>query len=149
MAALKKYKSDPFVGGGKIGEFSATTTQVVKAFGYPTFCNDDIPGGGMERQSLFEWRLRTIFGPVMIYDYKEWEDPDFPEDKVICWQVGSRVGSYSDRVNHPALRWIEQQLGVPVVDKRLWCHVKEDVWAALLKLKGTAVAVGPVLEVGR
>lgn len=119
MVTRSKYKKDPFMETSKIGEFTATTQQIVSALGYPTICNDHIPGGYM-RYTLFEWRIRTPFGPVTIYDHKEWEDPDFAEDKLISWQVGARHKSYKDRTDHPVLKWVEQRLGVTTADTRYW-----------------------------
>ena len=104
-------------GTSKIGEFWATKAQLVAALGNPTICNSDIPGG-VKRQILYEWRLRTGGGPLAIYDYKEWEDPDFADDKLICWQVGGRAEAYLTRREHRALRLLSDRLGVTVTDTR-------------------------------
>ena len=121
MTNRRAGKKDPFMETGKIGEFWATTAQLVKAFGSPTICNDHIPGGYM-RQTLYEWRLRTRYGPLCVYDYKEWEYPNFASDKLICWQVGGRCEAYTSRIEHPGLKWLHEQLGVPVKDDRPWCY---------------------------
>ena len=106
-------KTDPFSDTSKIGEVTATTTQLVKALGYPLFCNDDIPGG-FRRQTLYEWQLRTPVGPITVYDWKEWEDPDFAEDKVITWCIGGRANSYKNQPVHPALTFIKKKVGCNV-----------------------------------
>ncbi|MDA9661376.1 hypothetical protein N9T35_00100 [bacterium] len=106
-------KTNPFGGTSKIGEIRATTTQLVQALGYPTFSNDDIPGG-FDRDTLYEWALRTSVGPITIYDWKEWEDPDFAEDKVITWQIGGRAHSYKRKPVHPALTFIKKATGFNV-----------------------------------
>ena len=104
-------------GTSKIGEFWATKAQLVAALGNPTICNSDIPGG-VKRSTLYEWQLRTGGGPLAIYDYKEWEDPDFADDKLICWHVGGRAKAYLTRREHRGLRLLSDRLGVTVTDTR-------------------------------
>ena len=116
MTARKKKKSLGF-GTSKIGEVRATTKQLVKALGYPTKCNDHIPGGWY-RQTLYEWQLKTPVGPITIYDFKEWDDPDFAEDKVITWHVGGRKDSFAARQIHPVNQWLADAIGVDVLDTR-------------------------------
>lgn len=113
----RRKQQNPMWGTSRIGQFQASYSHLKSCLGSPTVCNSDIPGGYM-RQTLYEWEMRTPAGPVRIYDYKEWEDPDFADDKVIDWNVGGRHGSYTSRQIHPANKWVADQTGLPVVDMR-------------------------------
>jgi hypothetical protein len=93
----------------------------VSCLGEPTRCNSDIPAE-LLRQSLYVWEIRTPSGPVSIYDYKEWEDPDFADEKVITWSVAGRSDSFTSRMVHPVNGWVAKQTGLSVTDCRPFHH---------------------------
>ena len=111
----------PFMETSLIGQFESSKAYLASRLGEPTICNDHIPSS-MLRQSLYTWAIRTAYGPVMIYDYKEWEDPDFADDKVITWQVGGRSKSYTARRAHPINQWVSDRIGLAVSDRRPTRH---------------------------
>ena len=115
------FDHDPFMGTSRIGQFESSKAYLASRLGEPTICNADIPSS-MGRQTLYTWAFRTAYGPVMIYDYKEWEDPDFADDKVITWQVGGRAESYRSRRVHPINQWVSDRIGLAVSDRRPPCY---------------------------
>jgi hypothetical protein len=118
-ANRRRQQQSPVFGWGTsgIGQIQTSYSHLKSCLGQPTICNRDIPGGYM-RQTLYEWEIRTPVGPVTIYDYKEWEDPDFADEKVIAWNVGGRSEKYTRRQVHPVNKWVADQTGLPVLDRR-------------------------------
>ena len=118
MTRRHRYRQpDPFVGLSLIGQVQTSKAHLVRCLGEPTACYADIPAG-FQRQSLYVWEIRTSSGPVLIFDYKHWEDPDFPEEKVLPWSVVSRAEAYTGRKVHPVNKWLAEQTGLPVTDRR-------------------------------
>ena len=122
MAARRNRRNNwnPFWGTSKIGQIKTSKAHLVECLGEPTLCNDHIPGGFF-RQTLYTWQFRTASGPVEIYDYKEWEDPDFADNKVITWSVAGRSHKYTAREVHPINKWVADRTGLPVEDTRPHC----------------------------
>ena len=122
-ANMRRKQEDPFFGCSRIGQIQTTEAHLESCFGWPTICNSHIPGG-YKRETLYEWRILTPVGPLAIYDYKEWEDPDFADDKLICWSVAGRASSYTNRRIHPINKWVAQQTGLIVTDTRPACWLQ-------------------------
>jgi hypothetical protein len=116
-ANRRRKQQNPFWGTSKIGEIQTSYSHLKSCLGLPTVCNRHLPGG-FTRQTLYRWEMRTAAGPVSIYDYKEWEDPDFADDKVIAWGVCGRHEKYTSRQVHPVNKWVADQTSLPVVDMR-------------------------------
>ena len=105
-------KTDPFAGTSLLGELTATKAQITAALGEPTYCYADQPADWL-RKSIYVWDLRTQFGPISIYDWKE-EDQDFGDDDLIVWSIGGRANSYKNLRVHPALTFIRKEVGCNV-----------------------------------
>jgi len=122
-ANRRRKQQGPFMGCSKIGQIQTSKAHLVSCLGEPTVCNSHIPGG-FYRQTLYRWEFLTPVGPLAIYDYKEWDDPDFADDKVICWSVSGRVRSYRNRPIHPVNKWVAEQTRLTVTDERPACWLK-------------------------
>lgn len=116
-ANRRRKQQNPMWGTSRIGQIQTSYSHLKSCLGDPTVCNSSIPGGYM-RQTLYRWEMHTPAGPVSIYDYKEWEDPDFADDKVIEWNIGGRHDKYTHRQDHPVNKWVADQTGLHVVDMR-------------------------------